>query len=398
MAIELHTLHSLNLALRAGLVAVLLLVALVLWRDHRRSVSARLGTACALGVAAYALYLLPGFAEPPQLWQLPIAALTTGNAVVFWLLSRALFADHFRLQPWHGAAWGLLAGAGLVNCYALAPQQPLAEALGGAILVVTLGCSLMAVIQSLATWRADLVEGRRRLRVFIVAAGAAYTLLNTGTKLVLHDRPAAAEWASFIDAIGLALVVLPIAWRLLGSVRAELFDAASMHALPPPVPPVAASTPSTAAAPPATAPAAPEPADARWVAALNRLMEHERVYREEGLSIGALADRLGLPEHKLRRLINQQLGWRNFNQYLNAYRLADAKAALADPLQAEVPVLTIAMDAGFQSLGPFNRAFKADTGVTPSEYRRQALASPPPVPDPTAASAPARAVALHALR
>ena len=111
-----------------------------------------------------------------------------------------------------------------------------------------------------------------------------------------------------------------------------------------------------------------------------------------------MADRLGLPEHKLRRLINQQLGWRNFNQYLNAYRLADAKAALADPLQAEVPVLTIAMDAGFQSLGPFNRAFKADTGVTPSEYRRQALASPPPVPDPTAASAPARAVALHALR
>jgi len=35
-----------------------------------------------------------------------------------------------------------------------------------------------------------------------------------------------------------------------------------------------------------------------------------------------------------------------------------------------VPVITIAMDAGFQSLGPFNRAFKATTGVTPTEYRR----------------------------
>ena len=45
-------------------------------------------------------------------------------------------------------------------------------------------------------------------------------------------------------------------------------------------------------------------------------------------------------------------------------------AALADPTQAEVPVITIAMDAGFQSLGPFNRAFKATTGVTPTEYRR----------------------------
>ena len=48
-----------------------------------------------------------------------------------------------------------------------------------------------------------------------------------------------------------------------------------------------------------------------------------------------------------------------------------ASTALADPAQAEVPVITIAMDAGFASLGPFNRAFKATTGVTPTEYRRQ---------------------------
>jgi AraC-like DNA-binding protein len=39
-----------------------------------------------------------------------------------------------------------------------------------------------------------------------------------------------------------------------------------------------------------------------------------------------------------------------------------------------VPILTIALDAGFQSLGPFNRAFKAQTGMTPSEFRRQQLA------------------------
>jgi len=72
----------------------------------------------------------------------------------------------------------------------------------------------------------------------------------------------------------------------------------------------------------------------------------------------------------LRRLINQRLGYRNFNVFLNEHRIAEAKAALADPRQAEVPVITIAMDAGFQSLGPFNRAFKATTGVTPSEYRK----------------------------
>jgi AraC-like DNA-binding protein len=38
-----------------------------------------------------------------------------------------------------------------------------------------------------------------------------------------------------------------------------------------------------------------------------------------------------------------------------------------------VPILTIALDTGFGSIGPFNRAFKAHTGLTPSEYRRNQL-------------------------
>ena len=113
-----------------------------------------------------------------------------------------------------------------------------------------------------------------------------------------------------------------------------------------------------------------DPADQGLVAALERLMTAERAYRQDGLTIGTLAQQLGLPEYRLRRLINQALGYRNFNSFVNHYRIAEAKAALADPSQAEVPVLTIALDAGFSSLGPFNRAFKAETGMTPSEYRR----------------------------
>ena len=104
-------------------------------------------------------------------------------------------------------------------------------------------------------------------------------------------------------------------------------------------------------------------------------MERDRLYREEGLTIAVFALRLGATEHRLRRAINGGLGHRNFNSFLNAYRIADAKAALADPSQADVPVLTIAMDAGFGSLGPFNRAFKAETGLTPSEFRTRAVAT-----------------------
>jgi AraC-like DNA-binding protein len=115
---------------------------------------------------------------------------------------------------------------------------------------------------------------------------------------------------------------------------------------------------------------APNAADQKLIDALTRLMTDDRIYRDERITIGTLALRLAVPEYRLRRLINQRLGYRNFNVFLNDHRIAEAKAALADPTQAEVPVITIAMDAGFQSLGPFNRAFKATTGVTPTEYRR----------------------------
>ena len=100
----------------------------------------------------------------------------------------------------------------------------------------------------------------------------------------------------------------------------------------------------------------------------------ERAYRREGLTIGSLSAELGVPEYRLRQLINEGLGHRNFNAFLNRYRIEEAQAALADPEQREVPVLTIAMDAGFQSVGPFNRAFRAATDLTPTEFRRLAMA------------------------
>ena len=68
------------------------------------------------------------------------------------------------------------------------------------------------------------------------------------------------------------------------------------------------------------------------------------------------------------------LGFRNFTAFLNSYRVTEAKQQLGDPEQSRTPVLTIALNLGYASLGPFNRAFKAQTGMTPTEYRRRRLA------------------------
>ncbi|EAQ29558.1 transcriptional regulatory protein [Erythrobacter sp. NAP1] len=101
----------------------------------------------------------------------------------------------------------------------------------------------------------------------------------------------------------------------------------------------------------------------------------EGAYREPGLTIAALAAQLDTPEHRLRALINQRLGHRNFSAFLNRHRIAEAKERLADKETVDLPVLTIAMDLGYNSLTPFNRAFREQTGTTPSEFRRLSMAN-----------------------
>lgn len=94
-------------------------------------------------------------------------------------------------------------------------------------------------------------------------------------------------------------------------------------------------------------------------------------YKETQLSISQLASKLKIPEHQLRVLINQHLGFRNFSEYLNSYRLSAACSQLEDINNLRKPILTIALELGYGSIATFNRAFKEKTGKTPKEYRNQ---------------------------
>lgn len=96
-------------------------------------------------------------------------------------------------------------------------------------------------------------------------------------------------------------------------------------------------------------------------------------YREPGLTIRSLAQSLGAPEHRLRALINQKLGHRNFSSFLNGFRIKEAKEKLADREMVNLPILTIAMDLGYNSLAPFNRAFRSESGQTPSDFRKASI-------------------------
>lgn len=96
-------------------------------------------------------------------------------------------------------------------------------------------------------------------------------------------------------------------------------------------------------------------------------------YRRSGLTIAVLADHLKVPEHRLRALINRRLGYRNFAAFLNSHRIGEAQDILADRERVTLPVLTIAMDLGYNSLPSFNRAFREIAGTTPTDFRKRAI-------------------------
>ncbi|TYL88493.1 AraC family transcriptional regulator [Bradyrhizobium rifense] len=345
-------LTNVELAFRAASVALLLVLAASLLSDFRNVLAARLGAAFALGSAAHAVSYSVGVTSLIPAWHAPLIALSTGNIVVFWLFTRALFDDAFHLRWWHGLVWALVTAFSFAGCVWIAPGGNVRFSITMVNLIV-LGFIALAIGQTIASWPVDLVERRRRVRVFIVCAAALYGGLNAVLQIAVAGHHVG-DLADTINAGVLACIVAAIAYAMMRVDGADLFPIASEAA-------------------PAVVfiqPAADDAADQRLIDALMRLMADERIYRQENITIGVLAGRLKIPEYRLRRLINQRLGYRNFNVFLNNHRIEEAKAALADPTQAEVPVITIAMDAGFQSLGPFNRAFKAVTGVTPTEYRR----------------------------
>jgi AraC-like DNA-binding protein len=350
-----------DLGCRGAAVGLFLLIAVLSVRDRPGSTVARLSTAFALGAAAYAIRGAPGFPPQWQWWSLPILALCWGSAVVFWLWARAAFDDDFVFRRWHGALWIALVGMGLFAACAVGFPPVVMTASGRMLSVASLGLALLAAAQMIATWRADLVEGRRRLRSVVLIGTLIY--IATETVADLSQRPMASgpSAENITNAVGLWVLAAVAAWNLLRLVGPQ--NGTGLLGVP-------AAALGEASASGEGRPAV-EPALLRR---LERLMTVERAYRREGLTIGPLAAELGVPEYRLRQLINEGLGHRNFNAFLNRYRLDEAKAALADPEQVDVPVLTIALDAGFQSIGPFNRAFKADTDLTPTEFRRAALA------------------------
>lgn len=97
------------------------------------------------------------------------------------------------------------------------------------------------------------------------------------------------------------------------------------------------------------------------------MMEQQKLYRNNNLRYSDLAARLGISVSQLSRLMNHEIGM-SFNEFVNAYRVQDAKDRLSQNESDKYTLLAVAFDAGFNSKASFNRIFKRHTGLTLSEY------------------------------
>jgi AraC-like DNA-binding protein len=346
---------TLEMILRGLGVASLGLLAGVLLRSRRRrDDTAAVGAGLSASVAAFMLSSMPEAARLLGVVAWPLTALCATHPVWFWLFCTALFHDRFKLRRTHVLCLATMALAGLFYQALLPPSSPGAPS--GLVRLVGVGfgvASLVFIALGPLTvyagrWE-DLDERRRRIRAWFVPAASAYLCAVVVVQV----------WATFagrstpepLVVANLAVIDLLAMLALASFLRIRVVNWLDLTAAPP-----AAETLSNLER-----------------SVLNRLTQRlaaERLYARDGLTIAQLAERLGTQEHVLRRVINRGLGFRNFSDFLHSHRLREASARLRDPGARRVPVLTIALDAGYGSIGPFNRAFRERFGVTPTEYRR----------------------------
>lgn len=109
------------------------------------------------------------------------------------------------------------------------------------------------------------------------------------------------------------------------------------------------------------------------IAQITQYMEAEKPYLTPALTLEKLAIQMRIPARLLSNIINRHFNC-NFFEFINSYRIDEAKCMLSNQNQSEKTVLDIMLDVGFNSKTTFNTLFKKKVGMTPSEYRKSVSA------------------------
>ena len=106
---------------------------------------------------------------------------------------------------------------------------------------------------------------------------------------------------------------------------------------------------------------------------IQMLMNTERLFLKNDLKIGDVAEKIDLPVYYVSQVINEKLG-KNFYDFINEYRVDEAKKRFADTKYDYMTILAVGFDSGFNSKTAFYSAFKRNTGMIPSEFKKHLTA------------------------
>lgn len=102
---------------------------------------------------------------------------------------------------------------------------------------------------------------------------------------------------------------------------------------------------------------------------LQSLMQNEKLYLDPSCTLNKVAKQAKLPAYLVSHIVNNTIG-KSFPDFLNGYRIEEAKKLLLHPNYRNTKIASIAYDCGFNTLSSFNIAFKKFTGVTPTKFQK----------------------------
>ncbi|MCR9241978.1 MAG: helix-turn-helix transcriptional regulator [Rhodobiaceae bacterium] len=326
-----------------------------------KNFNARLLTLICFNTACYIIFtryiysnLIPSpYQVDPGGLLIPMRLVMNLTPGLFMILAHSLFQDGQKFPRWLLAAFALQILLEEPIPLALSIDVALGDFLfetTPALLQLVFTCLAMA--WTIQNWRADMVEERRILRVAF--------LLIVGITIIFSVL------ARVLIPLGF---VTPLATHLSSAILCALMGVMGIFAA------LRRGTHFfTEPGKPLPVPNVPTPEDVlseRDVATIRDAFEKNHIHREGGLSIGSLAAKLAIPEYRLRKIIHKKLGYRNFNALVHNYRIQEAAKRLVSSDERHLPILTIALSVGYQSINPFNRAFRELKDMSPSEYRTQ---------------------------
>ena len=328
-------------------VGLLVLLAVLTIRDLRKWHGAPyLFLASVTVLAAYLGLTIPQF-RLPDIVHIFVRIVDIPNLAFVWLFALTLFDQKFTLRWFH--IWSVVIYSlpiSIIRLYQfkIVAWDPEPFLFAAEILSIALiGHLIFTTLRGRAD---DLLEQRRRARIYFVLVISFVATVTTfiGTDMFLpYDVSYATLWITSVWPG----IVWTCYW-LFGAKRDALAFGGQ-----------------------ASVKTVQNPVDQKLLAQLENIMQSNEAFKKPNLTIVTLAKEMTVTQHRLRRLINQTLGHQNFNSFVNSYRIVAVKAALRNPDQAHLPILTIALDCGFNSLTTFNRAFRENESITPSAYRQQ---------------------------